>query len=62
MRHPSEDHEDETQPLPVRRRKDPIHEYVEHGSLPHSPALLEKFSVYLFITVHYFYKKVVVLR
>ena len=38
MRQPSEDSEDEAQPLPVRRRKDPVHEYAELESLPYSPA------------------------
>ena len=38
MRQPSEDSDDEAQPLPVRRRKDPVHEYVELESLPYSPA------------------------
>ena len=38
MRQPSEDSDDEAQPLTVRRRKDPVHEYVELESLPYSPA------------------------
>ena len=42
MRQPSEDSDDEAQPLPVRRRKDPVHEYVELESLPYSPAPLKR--------------------
>ena len=42
MRQPSEDSDDEAQPLPVRRRKDPVHEYVELEGLPYSPALLKR--------------------
>ena len=45
MRQPSEDRDDEEQPLPVRRRKDPVHEYVELESLPYSPALLKRIFI-----------------
>ena len=42
VRKPSEDSDDEAQPLPVRRRKDPVHEYVELESLPYSTAPLKR--------------------
>ena len=45
MRQPSEDSDDEAQPLPVRRRKDPAHEYVELESLPYSPAPLKRIFI-----------------
>ena len=45
MRQPSEDSDDEAQPLPVRRRKDPVHEYVELESLHYSPAPLKRIFV-----------------
>ena len=45
MRQPSEDSDDEVQPLPVRRRKDPVHEYVELESLPYSPAPLKRIFI-----------------
>ena len=45
MRQPSEDRDDEEQPLPVRRRKDPVHEYVELESLPYSPVLLKRIFI-----------------